>query len=85
MNLFTFETLQISTRGLNESKFIDLPNWGFSSKLGSLEMQAKWITASWPGITFDRSLTYNQDRFHDLPNEPLELFLFLKVCFCWLK
>jgi hypothetical protein len=32
------------------SKFIDLPKLGLSSKLGSLEMQAKWITASCPTI-----------------------------------
>ena len=31
----------IFTSGSNESKFIDLPNLGFNSKLGSLEIHAR--------------------------------------------
>ena len=33
--------LEISTKGLKASKFIDFPKTGFNSKLGSLEIQAR--------------------------------------------
>ena len=37
-NQYSFE---IFTRGSNESKFISLPSFGFNSKLGSFDIQAK--------------------------------------------
>ena len=46
MNLLMFSSFEIFTNGSKESKLIDFPKFGFNSKLGSLEIQAKWITIS---------------------------------------
>ena len=48
MNRRTPAALAIFTHGPNESKFTDWLSAGSSSTLGSLEMQARWITASQP-------------------------------------
>ena len=48
MNRRTPESLLICTRGANASKLMERPSSQSSSKLGSLEMQARWITASQP-------------------------------------
>ena len=45
MNLDIPDSFEIFIIGSKASKLIDLPKNGLSSKLGSLEMQAKWITA----------------------------------------
>ena len=46
INLFIPSFFDIATSGSNESKLIDFPRAGFNSKLGSLEIQARCITAS---------------------------------------
>ena len=48
MNRLTPLSRAIRTRGRKQSKLIDLPSSGSSSKLGSFEMQARWITLSQP-------------------------------------
>ncbi len=40
----------VRTSGSKQSKLIDRLSDGFSSKLGSFEMHARWMTASLPGI-----------------------------------
>ena len=46
MNCLTLFLKLISTNGKKASKLIDLPKIGFNSKLGSLEIQAKWMRIS---------------------------------------
>ena len=48
MKRLTPASLLAFTSGRKQSKLIDLPRSGLRSKDGSLEMQARWITASQP-------------------------------------
>jgi len=48
MKRLTPEAWLARTIGSKQSKLMDLPRAGSSSKLGSFEMQARWITASQP-------------------------------------
>ena len=48
MNRRTPASLAALTQGPKESRFTDFESSGSSSTLGSLEMQARWITASAP-------------------------------------
>ena len=48
MKRLTPASLLAFTSGRKQSKLIDLPSSGLRSNEGSLEMQARWITASQP-------------------------------------
>ena len=52
MNRLTPAALLASTNGAKASKLIDFPRSGFSSKLGSFEMQARWSTTSTSSTAF---------------------------------
>ena len=41
--------VELVSRGVS-SRSRDFPKDGFNSKLGSFDIQARWIIASWPGI-----------------------------------
>ena len=50
--LLTPAAFAARTSGRKQSKLIDLPRDGSSSKDGSFEIQARWITASHPANAF---------------------------------
>ena len=52
MNRLTPTSLAALTSGRKQSKLIDLPRSGLRSNDGSLEMQARWITAVATGQGF---------------------------------